>query len=93
VKIFQFFHTFVVISLVGLADGNSIMARTTPTHRLLKNKLSGEFAWSAQMDPLFTAAGGGGSGQMEAWRLPKPKVLRGVVIGGVIKQRWCTLVR
>src|SRR4051794_23487981 len=44
--------------------------------------------------PRRGGGGGGGSrgGQgLAAWQLPRPKVLRGVVVGGRITQRLCTV--
>ena len=57
-----------------------------------------EYSRSVGGDELFgdAAAGGrggsGGNGGMEAWRLPRPRVVRGVVVYGQVKQRLCAVV-
>jgi hypothetical protein len=36
--------------------------------------------------------GGGAGGELfEAWRLPPKKVMRGVIVGGLVSQRVCTV--
>jgi len=75
-----------------------IMIPLTSRSRRSRLGLPREYSRSVGGDELFGNAapgargGSGGDGGMEAWRLPRPRVVRGIVVYGQVKQRLCAVV-
>jgi hypothetical protein len=82
-----FFH---LTSHPNPPDAFSIMILVNAHIRRPRTKLPPEHARAEAFDEL-PRGGGAGRELFEAWRLPPKKVVRGVIVGGLVSQRVCTV--
>jgi hypothetical protein len=69
------------------------MPRTTNTTRRSRSggKFPPQYARALEIDDMPHGGARSGSG-LQAWQLPLPKRLVGVIVCGQIKMRWCAVV-